>query len=208
MTELDQEALEALQGKVMGDIAGAMGLLMSYLGDQTGAYSALEAAGPCSSDELATQTGLAPRYLREWLSATAANGYVSYANVEFDTYSAKHFPGDGYDFACIFDALHDMGDPAGAAAHIRESLAPGGTFMLVEPLAGDSLADNLHLLGATYYGLSTVVCVPTSKAQETAKCLGAQAGEAKLREVLTEAGFGHIRRAAETNTNMVLEVRP
>jgi len=112
-----------------------------------------------------------------------------------------------FDFGCIFDALHDMGDPVGVAEHIREVLTPEGTFLLVEPLAGDSLSENLNLLSGIFYSFSTIVCVPTSRAQEIARCLGAQAGERQLREVLNEAGFTHVRRAAETPTNMVLEVR-
>lgn len=339
----------------MGDVGGAMGLLMAYIGDQTGVYAALEQSGPCTSADLASSTGLDRRYLQEWLSSNAALGYVTYdvesdqfsltpeqaaifthegeptcmqgffqavvsqyashdtavdafrsgrgrpwaehegccfcgtdrffrpgyaanlikhwipaldgvdtrlraggaggkvadigcglgsssvlmaeeypqatvcgfdfhepsielaraqamdrgaTNAEFDVYSAKHFPGEDYDLVCIFDALHDMGDPVGVARHIREVLKPDGTFMLVEPLAGDSLADNLHLLGGIFYGFSTVICVPTSRAQEVGACLGAQAGEKRLREVLTEAGFTRVRRAAETPTNMVLEARP
>lgn len=351
VTELNQEAFEQLQGKVMGDVGGALGLLMAYIGDQTGVYEALEKHGPCSSEVLAEATGLNSRYLREWLSANAAHGYVTFdaanndfslspeqaaifshegdptcmqgffqavigqftthdtavevfrsgrgrpwaehhgccfcgtdrffrpgyvanlvdhwipaldgvedklksgakiadigcglgsssilmaqaypnstiygfdfhepsieqakqkarevgvANVEFDTYSAKHFPGENFDFACIFDALHDMGDPVGVAEHIRDVLTPDGTFLLVEPLAGDSLSENLNLLSGIFYSFSTIVCVPTSRAQEIARCLGAQAGERQLREVLNEAGFTHVRRAAETPTNMVLEVR-
>ena len=104
----------------------------------------------------------------------------------------------------MFDALHDMGDPLGAAKHIRDSLKPGGTFMLVEPMAGDSLAENLNLLSGIYYGFSTTVCVPTSKSQEVGLGLGAQAGEKRLTEILHDAGFNHVQRAAETPTNMVL----
>ena len=129
------------------------------------------------------------------------------ANARFETVAAKAIGEGDFDFACIFDALHDMGDPVGAAAHIRSILKPGGTFMLVEPLAGDTLADNRHLLGAIFYGFSTVACVPNSLSQEVGLALGAQAGEKKLTAVLKEAGFGHIRRAAETATNMVLEAR-
>ena len=108
---------------------------------------------------------------------------------------------------CIFDAIHDMGDPAGAAAHIRRALKPDGSFMVVEPLAGDALEDNLHLLGNIFYGFSTLACVPASKAQEVGLALGAQAGEKRLSEVLREGGFGTVRRAAQTDTNMVLEAR-
>lgn len=100
-----------------------------------------------------------------------------------------------------------MGDPVGAAAHIREVLKPDGTFMLVEPVAADSLAENLNVLAGIFYGFSTTVCVPTSKAQEVGLALGAQAGEKRLTEVLNEAGFGRVGRATDTPTNMVLEAR-
>ena len=349
-TAINQAQFEQLQGKVMGDVGGAMGMLMAYIGDQTGVYRALEAHGPCSHATLAEQAGVDPRYLREWLSANAVFGYVSYdaeadefslspeqaalfahegeptcmqgffqavigqmtthdlavdvfrtgrgrpwgehhsccfcgtdrffrpgyvanlvdhwipaldgvqakleagarvadvgcgrgsssllmakhfpnsiihgfdfhqpsiqaatdeaaeeqlGNVEFRVSTAKDFPGAEYDLVCIFDALHDMGDPVGAARHIRDALRPGGTFMLVEPMAGDSLEQNLpNLLSGIFYSFSTTVCVPTSKAQEVGLGLGAQAGEARLREILQEAGFGSIRRATETPSNMVLE---
>ena len=343
--------LEELSGKVIGDVSGAIGVLMSYLGDQTGVYAALEQHGPCTASDLAAATKINDRYLREFLSSNAALGYVAYdpendafsltpeqaaifahegeptcmqgffqavvgqyathdtaldvfksgrgrpwaehhsccfcgtdrffrpgyvanlvenwipaldgveskliegarvadvgcghgsstilmaqqfprstihgfdfhepslevarqhaeeagvRNVEFFLSSAKNIPDNQYDFACIFDALHDMGDPVGAAARIREVMRDDGTFMLVEPMAGDSLAENLNPLGAIYYGFSTMVCVPTSKAQEVGLALGAQAGERRLTEVLTDAGFTDIRRAAETPTNIVLQVR-
>jgi 2-polyprenyl-3-methyl-5-hydroxy-6-metoxy-1,4-benzoquinol methylase len=127
-------------------------------------------------------------------------------NVEFRVGKAQDFPGKDYDFACIFDALHDMGDPVGAARHIREALAPGGTFMLVEPMAGDSMAENMHPLGQIFYAASCTICTPNSLSQEVGRGLGAQAGQKRLTEVLTEAGFAKVRRAAETPTNMVLEV--
>ncbi|KRA84121.1 class I SAM-dependent methyltransferase [Altererythrobacter sp. Root672] len=127
-------------------------------------------------------------------------------NVEFQVASAQDFAGGGFDLACIFDALHDMGDPVGAAKHIRETLAPGGTFMLVEPMAGDSMAENLNPLGQIFYAFSTTVCTPNSLSQDVALGLGAQAGEKRLAEVCKQAGFANVRRAAETPTNMVLEV--
>lgn len=136
--------------------------------------------------------------------AKAAEAGVS--NVEFQVAKAQDFAGAGYDFACIFDALHDMGDPVGAARHIRETLAPGGTFMLVEPMAGDTMAENMHPLGQIYYAASCTICTPNSLSQEVGLGLGAQAGEKRLAEVCREAGFANIRRAAETPTNMVLEV--
>lgn len=348
---IDEAKLEALAGKTMGDIAGAMGLLMAYLGDQAGLYRALEEAGPIGCDALARATGMNPKYLHEWLASNAALGYVSYdadsdafslspeqalifareghpacmqgffmsvlsqmethekaartfrsgrgrpwsdhtpccfcgtdrffrpgyeanlltswipalegvearlargakvadiacghgsstvlmarafpasefhgfdfhgpsieqarakaaeeglENVVFHEATAQDHPGEGFDLACIFDALHDMGDPVGAAAHIRSSLKPDGTFMLVEPLAGDTVAENLHPLGAIFYAFSTTVCTPCSLSQEVGLGLGAQAGEKRLTEVLAQAGFGRVRRVAETAANMVLEVR-
>ena len=127
-------------------------------------------------------------------------------NASFELARAQDYRGDSFDFACIFDALHDMGDPVGAAKHIRETLKDDGTFMLVEPMAGDSMAENMHPLGQIFYGLSTVACTPASLAQEVGRGLGAQAGQKRLTQVLNEAGFGNVRRAHETPTNMVLEV--
>ena len=127
-------------------------------------------------------------------------------NVEFQVAKAQDFTGDGFDFACIFDALHDMGDPVGAAHHIRETLAPGGTFMLVEPMAGDTMAENMHPLGQIFYAASCTICTPNSLSQEIGLGLGAQAGQKRLTEVCRQAGFTNVRRAAETPTNMVLEV--
>ncbi|RJF85624.1 class I SAM-dependent methyltransferase [Sphingomonas cavernae] len=349
--EIDGTKLEQLIGKVIGDVAGAMGLLLAYIGDQTGTYRALEKLGPSTAEDVAGEAGVDPRYVREWLSGNAAAGYVAWdpaserfsltpeqaavfahegeptcmqgffqavvsqymsnetaidvfksgrgrawgehnnclfcgtdrffrpgymvnlvsswipaldgveatlksggkvadigcghgsstmlmaeaypksqihgydfhqpsidfarqkaadggpANTRFDAVAAKEIGEDGYDLACIFDALHDMGDPVGAARRVREILKPGGTFMVVEPLAGDRLEDNCHPLGNIFYGFSTVVCVPCSRAQEVGLGLGAQAGEKRLTDVLKEAGFSSVRRAAETPTNMVLEAR-
>ncbi len=126
----------------------------------------------------------------------------------FGIASAKELPGEGYDLVCVFDALHDMGDPVGAARRIRQALAPDGTLLLVEPNAGDALENNLNPVGRIYYGLSTVICTPGSLAQEVGLGLGAQAGERQLGAVLQEAGFRHVRRAAETPFNIILEARP
>ena len=345
--------LEELAGKVGGDAGGALGVLLAYIGDQSGVYRALEDKGPINCDTLAKETDLDPRYLREFLSANAAHGYVTYhqdtesfslseaqaaifahegtptcmqgffqaivsqyatheaaletfksgngrpwgehdsccfcgtdrffrpgydanlidtwipalegvdeklsrgakvadigcghgsstimmakqypnstfhgydfhapsieeanqkvkdaglTNVTFHESSATEIPDQGYDFACIFDALHDMGDPVGAAKRIRQVLSEDGTFMLVEPMSEDSLQDNLEKnpMSAAYYSFSTLVCVPTSKSQEVGLQLGAQAGQARLTEVLNEAGFSHVRRASENPSNMVLEVK-
>ena len=349
---LDEAKLEALQGKVIGDVAGSMGLLLAYMGDRLDLYSALAEISPATSEELASNTGLSERYVLEWLSANTAGGYIDYdaaskkfamtpeqavifaaeghphcmqgffqavmsayldepkatevfrtgkglpwadhnpclfcgterffrpmyaaslvdswlpalegvcekleagakvadigcghgsstiimaqafpnstfhgfdfhepsidharerarsagvaANTIFEVVTAKEYPGKDYDLVAIFDALHDMGDPVGACAHIAATLADGGTFMLVEPAAGDALQENLHPLGQIYYSFSTMVCVPASKAQEVGLALGAQAGQKRLTQVLNEGGFTHVRRATETPTNIVLEAR-
>lgn len=351
MTEqVDEAKLEALAGKVIGDVAGALSLFMSYIGDQAGVYNALDGAGALTVDELAAKTGLNPKYLLQWLGSNAAAGYVMHhpdeerfslspeqalifaregqpacmqgffqavvsqyethekavetfksgkgrpwgdhsdccfcgtdrffrpgyaanlidnwipslngveaklkagakvadigcghgsstilmaeaypnstiigidfhgpsidearlkakeagvSNIEFQVAKAQDFEGNDFDLACIFDALHDMGDPVGAATHIKESLGNDGTFMLVEPLAGDSMSENMHPLGQIYYAFSTTICTPTSLAQEVGLGLGAQAGQKRLTEVLNQAGFSNVSRAAETPTNMVLEV--
>lgn len=349
----DAERLEEFSGQVLEDMAGAYAVLLSFLADKTGIYRALRDTGRCEAATLARAAGVDARYLREWLSAQAAAGYVTYhaeddtfsltpeqaivlaqeghpgclqgfaelivsqfathetaaevlrsgagrpweahapgcfcgvdrffrpgyevnliahwlpaldgvvarleaggrvadvgcghgsssvllaqafpaaevngfdfhdasiasarekaeaagvsGNTRFETRSAKQVPADGYDLICLFDALHDMGDPVGAARHLRNCLAPEGTLMLVEPLAGDRLSDNLHLLGRLFYSGSTLICTPASRAQEVGLALGAQAGQARLTAVLSEAGFTRVRRAAETETNMVLEARP
>jgi len=126
----------------------------------------------------------------------------------FSVSSAKEIPGKGYDFVTVFDCLHDMGDPVGAASHIRRIIADNGTWMIVEPFANDQMKDNLNPLGRAYYGFSTLLCTPCSRSQEVGMCLGAQAGEAKIREIVTAAGFTRFRRAAETPFNIVYETRP
>lgn len=128
--------------------------------------------------------------------------------VTFEVAKAKEYPGTDYDLVTFFDCLHDMGDPVGAGIHVRNSLRTDGTWMVVEPYAGDSLEENLTLVGRIYYSGSTMICTPASLAQEVGLALGAQAGEARLREVMTAAGFTRFRRAAETPFNMVLEAKP
>jgi 2-polyprenyl-3-methyl-5-hydroxy-6-metoxy-1,4-benzoquinol methylase len=130
------------------------------------------------------------------------------ANTRFEIATAKEFPGRDYDLVTFFDCLHDMGDPAGAAAHVRQSLKPDGSWMIVEPMAGDRLEENLNPVGRIFYAASTLVCVPTSLAQEVGAALGAQAGEKRLCEVITAGGFRNVRRATETPFNMILEARP
>ena len=128
--------------------------------------------------------------------------------VTFEVSKAKEFPGMNYDFVAVFDCLHDMGDPIGAAAHVRQSLAKDGTWMIVEPFANDQLKDNLNPVGRVYYSFSTLLCTPCSRSQEVGLCLGAQAGEARIRDVVTAAGFSRFRRATETPFNIVYEARP
>ena len=350
MNELDMEKVEALAGKVVGDASAAMGILLSYIGDQTGVYRAMSDGEPRTVDEIASLADVDSRYLKELLSANAANGYVSYdadsdkffltpeqaavfamekspanmqgllqvvvaqysehdtavdvfksgkgrawgdhhaclfcgtdrffrpgyelnlidswipaldgvkekleqggriadigcghgssavlmaqsfpnskvfgfdihgpsiedarskakeagvENVEFEQVGAGDFPTtSGFDFACIFDALHDMGDPVGVARRIRQGLNSGGKLMVVEPMAGDKTEDNLHPLGGVFYAASTLICLPNSRSQDVGLCLGAQAGPKRLMDVLTEAGFGSVRVAATTPTNLVFE---
>jgi 2-polyprenyl-3-methyl-5-hydroxy-6-metoxy-1,4-benzoquinol methylase len=127
--------------------------------------------------------------------------------VSFEVASAKDFSGGPFDLVCVFDALHDMGDPTGAARHVREHLAADGTWMVVEPWAGDAVEENLNPVGRIFYGASTMLCTPASLSQEVGLALGAQAGEQRLTEVLNEGGFSRVRRAAETPFNIVLEAR-
>lgn len=125
--------------------------------------------------------------------------------VTFEVASAKEFPGENYDLVTFFDCLHDMGDPVGAADHVRSSLAPDGTWMVVEPFAHDRLEENFNPVGRVYYAASTMICTPASMAQEVGLALGAQAGELRLREVVTKGGFSRFRRATETPFNIVYE---
>ncbi len=128
--------------------------------------------------------------------------------VTFEVAPAQGFSGTGYDLVTTFDALHDMGDPVGASKHVREALAEDGTWMVVEPMAGDHVEDNLNPVGRAYYGFSTLLCTPASLSQEVGLALGTQAGPAKIRDVVTTGGFTRFARVAETPFNQVLEVRP
>ena len=349
---IDMDKLNAFMGRFVGDIGAAMHAGTVLLGDQLGLYKAL-AAGPMSAEQLARATQTDARYVREWLSAQAASGYVEYdaaadhfhmteeqvfalategspafipgafqlvlgalrsvprlagvfrtglgygwhehdallfqgterffrpgyaANlvsswipaldgvdsklesgarvadvgcghgastvlmaqaypkasfvgfdyhapsiewarkaaaeagvadrVTFEVAAAKNFPGKDYDLVAFFDCLHDMGDPVGASRHVRAALKPDGCWMIVEPFANDALQDNLNPVGRLYYSASTLVCTPASKSQEVGLALGAQAGEKRLRGVVTEGGFKHFRRATETPFNLVFEARP
>jgi SAM-dependent methyltransferase len=127
--------------------------------------------------------------------------------IKFAQASAKDFPAQNYDLVAFFDCLHDMGDPVGAGKHVKQTLAKDGTWMIVEPFAHDTLKDNLNPVGRVYYAASTFICTPASLSQEVALGLGAQAGERRLRQVATEAGFSRFRRATETPFNMIFEAR-
>jgi 2-polyprenyl-3-methyl-5-hydroxy-6-metoxy-1,4-benzoquinol methylase len=143
----------------------------------------------------------------EYARKAASDAGVS-DRVKFEVAKAKEYPGRDYDFVTFFDCLHDMGDPVGASAHVLQSLNSDGTWMLVEPFAGDKLEDNLNPVGRAFYGASTLLCTPASLSQEVGLGLGAQAGEPRLREVVTSGGFTRFRRAAQTPFNLVFEARP
>ena len=128
--------------------------------------------------------------------------------ITFATDAAKEYPGHGYDLVCVFDCLHDMGDPVGASKHVLETLDADGSWMIVEPFANDRVEENLNPVGRVFYGASTLICTPASLSQEVGLALGAQAGEARLTEVLEQGGFTRVRRATETPFNLVLEARP
>lgn len=349
---IDEEKLNAFMGRFVGDIGAVMHAATVAVGDQLGLYKAL-AEGPCTAEALAKRTETDARYLREWLSAQAASGYVQYdpttqqfsmteeqafalaqegspafiagafqiavaqfkaipkmvqamrtglglgwhehdaslfagterffrpgyaANLvsqwipalsgmekalqrgvtvadvgcghgastilmaqaypastfvgfdyhapsiekaralaaaagldgraRFEVASAKDFPGQDYGMVAMFDCLHDMGDPVGASAHVKQSLKPEGTWLIVEPFANDRLEDNLNPVGRVFYSASTFICTPASRSQEVGLCLGAQAGEERMRKVVTEGGFSQFRRAAQTPFNLVYEARP
>jgi SAM-dependent methyltransferase len=142
----------------------------------------------------------------EWARKAAADAGVA-DRVRFEVAAADAYPGEGYDLVAVFDALHDMGDPLAAAAHVRRSLAPDGTFLLVEPAAGERVADNLNPVGRVFYSASLFICVPNARSQG-GEGLGSQVPEATWRGLLAEAGFGRVRRAAQTPFNRVFEARP
>jgi SAM-dependent methyltransferase len=347
----DPAKLEAFMGKMVGDMGAAISAPLIVVGDKLGLYKALAASGPLDPTGLAQKTGTTERYIREWLNAQAAAGYVQHeagkysmtpeqaavfadeggptfvagaydivasmfkdelkiteafktgkgvgwhehspclfkgaerffrpgyvanlvpnwlpaltgvceklakgakvadvgcghgastivmakafpksqfigfdfhgpsveraragaqeagvsGNCKFEVAAAKSFPGTGYDLVAFFDCLHDMGDPVGASKHVRQSLAPDGTWLIVEPAAGDTAESNHNPVGRMFYSASTMICVPASLAQEVGLALGAQAGEKKLREVVTSAGFTRFRTATTTPFNLVIEAKP
>ncbi len=141
--------------------------------------------------------------------ATAAAESAGLASrVRFEVATAKTYAGRAFDLVAMFDCLHDMGDPVGAAAHVRDSLAADGRWMIVEPYANDRLEDNLNPVGRIFYSASTFICTPASRSQEVGLALGAQAGESRMRDVVTRGGFSRFRRATETPFNLIYEARP
>lgn len=130
------------------------------------------------------------------------------ANIRFEQATAKDYPGSGYDLVTFFDCLHDLGDPVGASTHVRKTLKPNATWMIVEPYANDRIEENFNPIGRMSYAASTMICTPASMSQEVGLALGTQAGESRIREVITAGGFRRVRRAAETPTNLILEARP
>jgi SAM-dependent methyltransferase len=350
---IDEAKLNAFMGRAVGDMGAAIHAVLVMLGDRLGLYKAMANSGPLTPSELASRTGTAERYVREWLNANAASGYVTYdaasqkyslppeqalalavenspafipgafqiisacfhdadkieqafrtgkgvgwhehhhdlfhgterffrpgylANlttqwipaldgveaklragaraadigcglgastilmakeypnseffgfdyhdgsiemareaakregvgdrVTFAVAAAKGFPGKDYDFIAFFDCLHDMGDPAGASAYVRSTMKPDGTWMIVEPYAEDAAEGNHNPVGRVYYSASTLLCVPASISQEVGAALGAQAGEKRIRDVVTSGGFTRFRRATQTPFNLVFEARP
>src|SRR5438445_348296 len=237
-TEIDEAKLEAFMGQAVTDMGAIISAPLMVIGEKLGLYKAMAHAGPLTSQEVAERSGAAERYVREWLGNQAAGGYVTYDpeterytlpdehalaladedsplyilgvedRITFAVATAKDYPGTGYDLVCVFDCLHDMGDPVGASEHILSTLDADGTWMIVEPFANDRVEENLNPVGRVFYGASTVICTPASLAQEVGLALGAQAGQARLTEVLGEGGFTRVRRATETPFNLVLEARP
>jgi len=128
--------------------------------------------------------------------------------LRFEVASAQDFPGTAFDLVCVFDAFHDMGDPPGAARHIREALAPDGTWLLVEPMAGDCVDDNVNPVGRIFYAASTFICTPAAQAQPGGYALGSQVPQATLADIVAGAGFSHFRRVTETPFSRVFEARP
>jgi SAM-dependent methyltransferase len=142
-------------------------------------------------------------YARKSASASGLSDRVS-----FEVAKAQDYPMRNLDLVAFFDCLHDMGDPAGAAKHVRQSLKPDGTWMIVEPYANEKLEDNHNPVGRIYFSASTMICTPASRAQEVGLALGAQAGDSQLRDVVMSGGFTSFRRAAETPFNRVFEAKP
>jgi SAM-dependent methyltransferase len=143
----------------------------------------------------------------EQARASARQAGLGEERLRFEVASAQDYPGTDYDLVAFFDCLHDMGDPVGAAAHVKGSLRPDGSWLIVEPFANDALQDNLNPVGRIFYSASTFICTPASRAQKGAMCLGAQAGEARTKDVVSQGGFSQFRRATQTPFNLVYEAR-
>ncbi|TME08696.1 MAG: class I SAM-dependent methyltransferase [Chloroflexi bacterium] len=316
---VNMDKLMAFLGQVIGELGATVNAGLIVIGDRLGLYKAMAGAGPITSTELAEKTRTSERYIREWLNAQAAGGFVTYdpatkryelppeqamaladednehdagvptgcerffrpgynANLvsawlpaldgveeklrvgatvadvgcglgassrlmadayprshvtgfdyhqesielarqkaraaglsdrlKFEVAPAQSFPGNGYDLVTMFDCLHDMGDPVGAARHVRQALAKDGTWLIVEPIAGDTVESNLNPVGRAYYSFSTYLCTPSSLSQEVGLALGAQAGPKRIHDVVTAAGFTRFRKVAETPFNLVYEARP
>jgi 2-polyprenyl-3-methyl-5-hydroxy-6-metoxy-1,4-benzoquinol methylase len=198
-------------------------IVQSWIPALEGVHEKLEAGGKVADigcGQGASSLVIADAYPRATVHGTDAHdGSVEDARrlaaeaglgdrVTFSAEPADAIGPEGYDLVTTFDCLHDMGDPVGAAKAVHSALAPDGTWMIVEPIAGDSVQENLNPVGRAYYAFSTLLCTPSSLSQEVGLALGAQAGEARLRDVLSSAGFTRVRRAAETPFNVVLEARP
>jgi 2-polyprenyl-3-methyl-5-hydroxy-6-metoxy-1,4-benzoquinol methylase len=191
-------ALEGVEAKLRN------GALVADLGCGLGASTVLLA------QEYPESTFLGSDYHAhsiELAAKRAAEAGVA-GRVNFEVASAAGFSGTNYDLVATFDCLHDMGDPLSTAKHVRQAIAPDGTWLIVEPYAGDSVSDNLNPVGRVYYNFSTLLCVPNALSQPGGYALGAQAGEAAIRRIVTDAGFTRFRRASETPFNLVYEVRP
>ena len=267
---IDDDKLNDLIGRFVGDFGSAMHAATVVIGDKLGLYTALAERGPITGADLAQGLGFDPRLVEEWLAAQFVSGYAEYDptertfwlteeqaavladdttpaflvgaqtitaamrtrsasgrrsgpavtarrraadagigdRVSFEVATAQDFPGTGYQLVCIFDALHDMGDPIGAGSHIRASLAQDGTWLLVEPMAVGGLENNVNPVSRIFYAGSVGICTPAAQSQAGGYALGNQVSDEQWGSLLGDAGFRRFRRAAETPFNRVFEVRP
>lgn len=203
---------------MLSDLGEAASVALVRIGDSLGLYKAMHEKGRMTSGEMVAATGERAfpnlRFIGYDFHPSSIEAATAHAaepgaagNCRFAVGTAKDYSERDFDLVTFFDCLHDMGDPVGAVAHRRQSLKPDSSWVVVEPPAGDRLEDNLNAIGRIYYAGSTMICVPTSLAQEVGAALGAQAGEKKLREVIAASGFRHVRRATETPFNIILEAR-
>jgi hypothetical protein len=202
---IDQAKLDQFMSRFVGDLGAAMSAALVVIGDRLGLYRAMADGEPVTPEELAKRTGTDTRYVREWLCNQAAGGYVAYdgSSDRFSLTAEQSLALAQEDSPAFVPGAFQV-----ATAHVLETLDPDGTWMIVEPYANDRLEDNLNPVGRMFYGASTLVCTPASRDQEVGLALGAQAGEQRLREVVTAGGFTRFRRATETPFNLVLEARP